>query len=154
MKRLRQPAEAGTATGLAHTIEAFREPAPTGSRKEIDLENGRWRTEQIRTGHYLTGNPVDRQSRVEAVDGDVAFNVQGDGAARRQAARVGQDRVADLYHHPLALLRAALQGATVGPPREEEGYEVVDVTPAGGPGDRRGVGRLAPTATLGAVART
>ena len=56
-------------------------------RKEVDLDNSRWRTEQIRTGHFLTSNPVDRQSRVEAVDGDVAFNVQASGAAQRLAAQ-------------------------------------------------------------------
>ena len=102
-------------------------------RKEVDLDNRRWRTEQIRTGHFLTSNPVDRQSRVEAVDGDVAFNVQASGTAQRLAAQAGKDRLADLYHHPLALLKAALQGATVGPVRKETGYEVVDITPAGGP---------------------
>ena len=102
-------------------------------RKEVDLDNRRWRTEQIRTGHFLTSRPVVRQPRVEATDGDVAFNVQASGAAQRLAAQAGKDRLADLYHHPLALLKAALQGATVGPLREEAGYEIVDVTPAGGP---------------------
>jgi glyoxylase-like metal-dependent hydrolase (beta-lactamase superfamily II) len=105
-------------------------------RKEVDLDNHRWRTEQVRTGHFLTGNPVDRQSLVEATDGDVAFDIQANGAARRLAAQAGKDRLANLYHHPLVLLKAALQGppaATVGPLREEAGYEVVDVTPMGGP---------------------
>ena len=131
--------------GTGSTYRLGQNPSPEADlpvyelhsyRKEVDLDNRRWRTEQIRTGHFLTSNPVDRQSRVEAVDGDVAFNVQASGAAQRLAAQAGRDRLADLYHHPLVLLKAALQGppaATVGPLREEAGYEIVDVTPAGGP---------------------
>ena len=105
-------------------------------RKEIDLENHRWRAEQVRTGHFTTGFPAIRQRVVQAADGGVAFDVQANGNARRLAAQTAKDRHAELYHHPLVVLRAALMGppeATVGPLREEEGYEVVDVTLASGP---------------------
>ena len=105
-------------------------------RKEVDLENQRWRAEQVRTGHFLAGRITDRQTLIQAADSDIAFDMRGDGIPRRLAAQAGKDRFAELYHHPLVLLKAALQGpptATVGPLREEEGYEVVDVTPTGGP---------------------
>ena len=131
--------------GTGTTYRVGQNPSPDADlpvyelhsyRKEVDLDNRRWRTEQIRTGHFLSGRPVDRQSQVQAADGDVAFDVQADGTARRLAAQTGKDRLAELYHHPLVLLKAALQGppaATVGPLREETGYEIVDVTPMGGP---------------------
>ena len=105
-------------------------------RKEIDLENHRWRAGQVRTGRFTTGFPVDRQPLIQAVDGVVAFDVPANGTPRRLPAQTGRDRHAELYHHPLVVLKAALQEApeaTVGPLREEEGYEVVDVTLAGGP---------------------
>lgn len=104
-------------------------------RKEVDLENQRWRIEQVRTGHFGTSRPVNQQPLVQAIDRDVAFDVPADGDPRRLNAQIGRDRHVDLYHHPLAALKAALQGepeATVGPVMEEEGYEVVEVTLADG----------------------
>jgi len=105
-------------------------------RKEMDLENGRWRMEQVRTGHFLTGNPVIEQPLVQASDGSLAFDVQPDGSGRRLTAQVGRERQADLYHHPLALVRALLSGpavATAGNLREEDGRRVLDVEITGGP---------------------
>lgn len=104
-------------------------------RKQIDLENERWRMDQVRTGHFLSGRRVERQPLVQATDGDLAFDVQADGSATRSTSQVGWDRYADLYHHPLPIVRAALQGppfAMMGPARQEEGGTAVDVTPAGG----------------------
>ena len=105
-------------------------------RREIDLDNHRWRAEQVRTGHFTTGFPAIRQRVIQASDGSLAFDVSANDDARRLAAQTAKDRYAELYHHPLVLLREALKGspeATVGPLREEEGYEVVDVTLADGP---------------------
>lgn len=104
-------------------------------RKEIDLENERWRMEQIRTGHFLAGRKTERQPLVQATDGDLAFDVQADGSATRSTSQVGRDRYAELYHHPVPIVRAALGGspsAMVGPLRQEEGENVVEITPAGG----------------------
>ena len=103
-------------------------------RREIDLDNHRWRAEQVRTGHFTTGFPAIRQRVIQASDGGMAFDVAANDNARRLAPQTGKDRHAELYHHPLVLLREALEGeATVGPLMEEEGYEVVDVTLADGP---------------------
>ena len=104
-------------------------------KKEFDLENERWRMDQIRTGHFLAGRKTERQPLIQATDGELAFDIQADGTTRRLTSQVGRDRYADLYHHPLPIVRAALQGppsATVGPMRQEEGSNVVEVTPAGG----------------------
>jgi glyoxylase-like metal-dependent hydrolase (beta-lactamase superfamily II) len=52
--------------------------------------------------------------------------------AARQNAQVAKDRQADLYHHPIGALRAALaQGATVANPRKDGNDDVVDVTTNG-----------------------
>ena len=130
--------------GTGTTYRLGQQPSPDADlptyevhsyRKEVDLENQRWRAEQVRTGHFLAGRITDRQTLIQASDGSVAFDVPANGNARRLAAQTGRDRHAELYHHPLVLLREALEGeATVGPLKEEEGYEVVDVTLADGPG--------------------
>lgn len=102
-------------------------------RREVDLDNHRWRAEQVRTGHFTTGFPAINQRVIQASDGDVAFDVAANDNVRRLAAQTGRDRHAELYHHPLVLLREALGGeATVGALVEEEGYEVVGVTLADG----------------------
>ena len=101
----------------------------------MDLQNHRWRVDQVRTGHFLTGNPVENQPLIQAVDGEIAYDVAADGTARRLAAQVGMDRHAEFYHHPLPLLQAALTegAATLGELREEAGGHAVDVTPTGAP---------------------
>jgi glyoxylase-like metal-dependent hydrolase (beta-lactamase superfamily II) len=102
-------------------------------RKEMDLENHRWRVDQVRTGHFLTGNPVENQTVIQAVDMDIAYDVQADGTARRLGGRAGVDRHAEFFHHPLSLVRAALtEGeATLGELRAAEDGSEVDVTTQG-----------------------
>ncbi len=104
-------------------------------KREVDLSEQQWRVEQVRTGHFLAGRKTERQPLTQAVDGTVAFDVAANGGARRLPARVGQDRHAEFYHHPLPLLQAALTegAATLGELREEPGGHAVDITPAGGP---------------------
>ncbi len=101
--------------------------------REIDLVNGRWRQEQVRTSSYFTGNPVLNQRQITAVDGDVAFDISADGTARRASSQVARDRKAELYHYPVGLIQAATAtGATVSNLRQEDGQDVVDVTTAEG----------------------
>lgn len=105
----------------------------TSYKKQVDLQNHRWRMEQVRDGKFLTGNPVNQQPLVQAMDADVAFDVGADGAAQRLGAQVAKDRHAEFYHHPLVLLQAALaEPATVSNPRQEGGNDVVDVVIADG----------------------
>lgn len=94
--------------------------------------DGRLRVEEIRTPTFLTGNPNPRQI-VEALDGEVAFDVAPDGKAIRALTRVARDRRAALLHHPIGIVRAVLaEGAQVRPVRTEGGDQVVEVSPAGG----------------------
>ena len=101
--------------------------------REIDLTNGRWRQEQLRTSNFFTGNPLFNQRQIIAVDGDVAFDVSEDGTARRASSQVARDRQAELYHYPVSLIQAATaEGATVSNLLQEDGQDVVDITTAEG----------------------
>jgi glyoxylase-like metal-dependent hydrolase (beta-lactamase superfamily II) len=107
----------------------------TSYRKEVDLQNHRWRMEQVRDGNFLTSNPVNQQSVIEAMDKDVAFNIGANGNAQRQSARVALDRHAEFYHHPLTIVQAVVAEpsmATVSNLRQEMGHDIVDVATADG----------------------
>jgi glyoxylase-like metal-dependent hydrolase (beta-lactamase superfamily II) len=98
----------------------------TELRRTIDFSGGRWRQESLRTPTFLTGNPPARQ--ILGVDGEVAWNVSPAGAASRASARIAMDRAAELYHHPVGILREALgTEANLTNARSEGGHDVVDV---------------------------
>ena len=102
-------------------------------RREVDLTTGRWRVVQERTSFFLTGNPSLRQEQTFGVDGDVGYDVAEDGTVRRVNEQVTADRMVELYHHPVALIKLALtEESTVGNMRQEDGQDVVDVTSAAG----------------------
>ncbi len=103
----------------------------TELKRVIDFPGGRWRQEALRTPTFLTANPPARQ--VLGIEGDVAYNVSPAGVASRASARTAMDRAADLYHHPVGILREALgTEANLANARKEGGQDVVDVgTPAG-----------------------
>lgn len=131
-------------TGTGTTYRLGQNPNPDADlpaydvesyKKEVDLQNHRWRMEQVRTGKFLTGNPVNQQPLIQAMDKDVAFDVQANGTARRLSSQVASDRHAEFYHHPLVIVQAALADppiATVSNPRQEMGHDIVDVTTADG----------------------
>lgn len=130
--------------GTGQTYRLGQQPNPDADlpiyelhsyRKEMDLQYRRWRVDQVRTGHFTTGFPVNRQPLSQAVDGEVAYDIRPDGSVQRLANQTGADRHDEFYHHPLSLLRAALEegGATLGELREEDGAHAVDITPIGGP---------------------
>ena len=101
--------------------------------REVDLQNGRWRLNQRRTSTFLTGNPALKQEQILGLDGDVAYTVGGDGTARRVGEQVARDRLAEFYHHPVALAQLAhAEGSTVANLRQEAGVNVIDITSAGG----------------------
>ena len=104
----------------------------TGFRRAIDVAGGRWRQEQTRTPTFPAGNPAP-QKQVAGLDGDVAFNVAADGTVTRASERIARDRRAELMHHPVGILRAAMaEGTRLGNLRQYGNHDVVDVTPAQG----------------------
>lgn len=104
-------------------------------KRTIDLANGRARLEQTRQAVPPPGAPpAQPQQQNFGVDGDVAYNVAADGRATRQDGRVAGDRRNELVlHHPLGIVRAALDpGAKLANPRQAGDLDVVDVTTARG----------------------
>ena len=98
--------------------------------RHIDLQTRRWRLSHRRTSAFLTGNV--QQEQVLGLDGDVAYDVGGNGTARR-GTQVARDRLAEYYHHPVSLVQLALaDGSVVGNLRHEGGDNVVDITSADG----------------------
>ena len=111
-------------------------PLPTAVveslRAEVDLENHRMRVE-VSSANFagIIGTAV------RALDGALAFNVGGNGEARRVSSVAASERRDNYYHHPLTLLHAALaedegMAATVSNLRQESGQNVVDVATADG----------------------
>lgn len=103
----------------------------TEYRRVIDFERGRWRDESTHTPAFVTGWP-DPAKVIAAYDDDVAFDVE-DGQASRRDAIAARNRHAELYHHPIGFLRAALaDGARLERARSEGGYKSVDLIVANG----------------------
>ena len=84
-----------------------------GYKRAIDVPAGRVRIEQTRTPNftYFQGQPPQKQ--VLGVDGDVGYNVAPNGNATRAANAVAKDRRAEIYHHPITIVRAALDPAAM-----------------------------------------
>ena len=63
----------------------------------------------------------------------MAYNVAANGNATRAADAVAKDRRAEIYHHPLTIVRAALDpAAMLSNPRTLDNQSVVDITTADG----------------------
>jgi glyoxylase-like metal-dependent hydrolase (beta-lactamase superfamily II) len=113
------------ATGQTFTVSAYR--------RAVDLSGGRVRVEQTRTPNFVYFQGPAPQKQVQGLDGDVAYNATANGAATRAPDAVARDRRAEFYHHPLTILRAALDPtATLANPRTIEGQSVVEIKTAGG----------------------
>jgi len=105
----------------------------TGYRRTIDVSANRWRIEQTRTPNFAYFQGQAPQKQVLGLDGDIGYNVAANGMATRVSNAVARDRKADIYHHPITIVRAALDPATrLANARTAEGQQVVDVTMANG----------------------
>jgi glyoxylase-like metal-dependent hydrolase (beta-lactamase superfamily II) len=105
----------------------------TGYKRTIDVAGGRSRTEQTRTPNFAYFQGPQPQKQVFGVDGEVGYNVAATGTATRASNAVARDRRADIFHHPITIVRAALDpGAKLANPRDADGQRVVDVTTAAG----------------------
>ncbi len=113
------------ATGQAFNI--------TDYRRSVDVAAGRARVEQTRTPNFAYFQGAAPQKQVLGLDGDVGYNVAANGNATRVANLVADDRRAEIYHHPLTSVRAALdpkaQLARVGTMDNQSAVSVT--TPSG-----------------------
>jgi len=107
--------------------------ALSGYRRAVDIAGGRSRTEQTRTPNFPYFQGQQPQKQVFGVDGSVAYNVAPDGRATRAPDAVARDRRAEIYHHPITIVRAALDpAAQLTNPRTAGSERVVDVATANG----------------------
>ena len=101
-------------------------------KREIDVAGARTRVEQTRTPTFPYFQGQQPQRQVLGVAGDVGYNVSPDGTATRVATSLARDRRVEIFHHPLTIVRAALDpGATLANARTANGQKVVDVTTGG-----------------------
>jgi glyoxylase-like metal-dependent hydrolase (beta-lactamase superfamily II) len=113
------------ATGQAFMLKGYK--------RAIDVAGGRVRIEQTRTPNFAYFQGQQPQTQVLGIDGDVGYNVAPNGNATRVSNAVARDRRLEMYHHPLTIVRAALDpAAKLAKPRTANGQRVVDVTTANG----------------------
>lgn len=86
--------------------------AISGYLRKIDVAQGKQRVEQTRTPKFAYFQGQQPQTQVMGLDGDVAFNVNPQGAAARIAPAAEYDRHIEFMHHPITALRAATAPAT------------------------------------------
>lgn len=82
--------------------------AISGYRRVVDLGSDRMRQEQTRTPNFPYFQGQQPQKLVGGVDGDVVYNIAANGNATRVSGQAAVDRRNDVYHHPVTLVRAAL----------------------------------------------
>jgi len=105
----------------------------SGYKRSIDISGNKSRTEQTRTPNFAYFQGQQPQKQVFGIDGDVAYTVAANGNATRASNAVANDRRAEIYHHPITIVRAALHpAAKLGNPHDANGQRSVDVTTAGG----------------------
>jgi glyoxylase-like metal-dependent hydrolase (beta-lactamase superfamily II) len=113
------------ASGQTFTVTAYR--------RAIDVGAGRARTELTRQPNFAYFQGPAPQTQVQGVDGPVGYNVPASGDATRVGDAVAADRRAELLHHPITAVRAALDpAARLSNPRTEGGQSLIDVTTSTG----------------------
>jgi len=105
----------------------------TGYKRAVDVAAGRARIQQTRTPTFTYFQGQGPQTQVLGIDGNVGYNVAANGTATRVPDGVANDRRAEIYHHPVTIVRAALDpAAKLSNPRTQDNQSVVDVTTANG----------------------
>src|SRR5438552_8876439 len=105
----------------------------TGYKRAVNVAAGRARIEQTRTPNFTYFQGQAPQKQVLGIDGNVGYNVAANGSATRVPDPVANDRKAEIYHHPITIVRAALDpAAKLSNPRNQDNQSVVDITTANG----------------------
>jgi glyoxylase-like metal-dependent hydrolase (beta-lactamase superfamily II) len=100
----------------------------TGYRRAIDVQNLRSRTEQTRTPNFAYFQGPQAQKQLFGVADGIGYTVAPGGTASRTSHAVAQDRTAELFHHPLTIVRASLDpDAKLTNPRTAGSERVVDL---------------------------
>jgi glyoxylase-like metal-dependent hydrolase (beta-lactamase superfamily II) len=105
----------------------------SGYKRSVDVAGNKARTEQTRTPNFPYFQGQQPQKQVFGVDGDVAYAIAPNGNATRASNAVAKDRRAEIYHHPITIVRAALDPASkLANPRDANGQRAIDVTTSSG----------------------
>ena len=91
------------------------------------------RVQQVRTAQFLFAN-ASTQRQDQGLDGDVAYNVGMDGKATRASTTAVRDRRLEMLHHPIVIVRAALDepNATISGLRTAQNQQIVEIRMAKG----------------------
>ena len=101
-------------------------------KRTYDLANGRARFEVVRAAQYPYFQGIGGDRVVQGLDGDVAFNIGGNGNATRVFGGQLNGRRAEYLRHPLTLVRVALgPSAKLANARTQGADRLVDVTANG-----------------------
>jgi hypothetical protein len=96
----------------------------------IDLANGRTRVQQLREAQFQFAGATT-QRVTQGLDGVVAYNAAPNGTMTRAGEAAARDRRVELLHHPLTVVRAALDpAAKLANARTVSGLQLVDITTA------------------------
>jgi glyoxylase-like metal-dependent hydrolase (beta-lactamase superfamily II) len=108
------------ASGQTFTVSAFK--------RTVDVGGKRARTELTRTPNFAYFQGQSSQRQLQGVDGDVGYNVGATGNPTPASSVVTEERRAELYHHPITIVAAALaEGATLSNARTAGGERQVDI---------------------------
>ncbi len=126
---------AGTDTNLGQNVTPEGELPVwkvTGYKLTVDPGGLRMRVQQTRVAQFLYAlATVQRQD--QGLDGESAYNVAADGAVTRASDAIAHDRRVALLHHPITIIRAALDpAAKVANLRRQGNQQRVDITTAKG----------------------
>jgi hypothetical protein len=106
-----------------------------GSKRTIDVANGRMRLEQRQYQDFVFAAVANMLGvRVnQGLDGDVAFNIAGNGQAQRANDAAARQRRIEMLDNPAVLIRTALDAKSkLARLRKDGARQVVDLTtPAG-----------------------
>jgi Metallo-beta-lactamase superfamily len=96
----------------------------------IDPANSRMRVNQVREAQFLLASATV-QPQEYGLDGEIAYTIGQDGTATRVSEWTARERQRELLHHPIAIVRAALQpGSKLTNARTDGDLQLVDVTTA------------------------
>lgn len=99
----------------------------------IDLTAPRVRTTQTRTPNFTFYQGPQAQTAITGLDGDVAYGGPSLERLSRASRAAAIDRRDERLHHPLVLVKAALDGAAVSAVRTTGAEHAVDITTDAGP---------------------
>lgn len=115
------------------TPEATSQTFTVSFTRKVDVAAGRARTEQTRTPNFPYFQGQAPQKQVLGIDGEVGYNVAANGTATRVLNAAARDRRMEIYHHPLTIVRAALDpGSKLTNPHTQDDQRVVDITTPNG----------------------